>query len=205
MSMARKARRKKRQRRTATVEIDREQTAIHEAAHAVVAVRLGLPLAYTDITHRVMTAGEGGPGTMASLNEGETCVSSGYTTLVEGTSVAWQKALPDPKARESLEHLGAECAAGIVAEMSGGAKEDDWAHRDDLYGVLQCASALGIGNSTEEEAVRDFISSRYQRAVEVLIDEDKSAAWGRVTAALLERERLSGDEVRDIVAEEMET
>lgn len=88
--------------------------------------------------------------------------------------------------------------------MSCGAKEDDWAHRDDVYGVLQCASALDIGNSTADAAVREWLSLRCSAAAEVLIDEDDGAAWDRVTAALLERGRLSGDEVRAIEAEELE-
>ncbi len=57
MADRRKPRRRRGQRYylTKSLTTEREGTAIHEAAHAVVAVRLGLPLASTDVRLRRVT------------------------------------------------------------------------------------------------------------------------------------------------------
>ena len=47
---------------------------------------------------------------------------------------------------------------------------------------------------------KEWIKLRYAKARDVLM-QDNGAAWEWVTDALLERGRLSGDEVRAIVAE----
>ena len=103
-----------------------------------------------------------------------------------------------------------EMAAGIVAEMERWAGSDDPAPQDDLYQLVHLAAVLGIGNSTEQPAVKQWVADSVERATKVLVTYDDGAAWDLVTSALLECEELTGDEVRSIVgpplaeAEELE-
>ena len=83
----------------------------HEAAHAVVSVRLDLPLASTDIKQRVITTSD----KMPSLREGYVAFSSGFTTLVEGPVAAWEEPVPDPDAVAARRSFAGQTAAGIVA------------------------------------------------------------------------------------------
>ena len=107
MSRARKMKRAKAKRAKSEAKPEeRANSARHEAAHAVVGVRLGLPLASTDIRWRVF----GTPDMMPSLSKNQIGLASGYTTLVEGTARGWEDALPDPAARDSIERLACQCA-----------------------------------------------------------------------------------------------
>lgn len=169
---------------------DRFRDARHEAAHAVVSVRLGLPLESTDILRRI----EPYPG-----RQGLEVLSTGYTTLPEGTAEAWAGQLPDPEARRNLESLAVQCAAGVVAEMAGGGKSNDIAHRTDLESMIQIAGNLGIGMSTDQRAVKDWMQDCVGRAAGALF-ADNGVAWDRVTDALLGRGHLTGDDVRALAA-----
>lgn len=176
----------------------RRATAFHEAAHAVVSVRLGLPLASTDIRQRVV-----GSDSMPSLREGQVGISSGYTTLVEGSSQAWLEALPDPDARDKLERLAVQAAAGVVAEIWLGGQPGDPACRDDLQQVVQIGGMLGMGDSNLDPAMQEWMSNCVSRASDVLLTEsEEDDAVHRVADALLEREYLTGDDVRQIIAAE---
>jgi hypothetical protein len=163
----------------------------HEAAHAVVAVRLGLPLGSTDIIERQQVLGAGG----------DTINSQGYTTLREGTVRPWLEALPDAEARRNLEAFAAQGAAGIVAERDLGSTDDHPVIQEDLTAVIGVARWLGLGSDRSELPVRRFIAQATTRAEEAL-REDDGAAWERVAEALAERRSLSGDEVRRLVSEE---
>jgi hypothetical protein len=185
LTMARRTRAKKAK--------PRDDDAVHEAAHAVVSVRLGLPLASTDILKRGRINHPGGVPTGYQALE-----SAGYTTLEPGSADRWVDELPDPAARASLEALAAQAAAGIVAELSRGAKLDDPAHYDDRYGVVAIAGVLGLGTSSVEQPVRDFIVASIERAKDVLLQDD-CRAWNTVANALLERKTLTGDEVLYLV------
>ena len=170
----------------------------HEAAHAVVSVRFGLPLASTDIKQRVVTTSNTDTP-MPSLREGYVAFSSGFTTLVEGTARAWEEALPDPKAVESMRRFAIQTAAGIVAEMQRGAEINDLTHGDDIYQIVGFASVLGIGDSNEVPAVREFLGEAVTYA-EAVLRLDDGAAWDRVTSTLYRKKALTGDEVRSLVA-----
>ena len=61
------------------------------------------------------------------------------------------------------------------------------------------ASVLGIGDSNEVPAVREFLGEAVTYAEAVLLLDD-GAAWDRVTAALYRKKALTGDEVRSLVA-----
>jgi hypothetical protein len=132
---------------------------------------------------------------------GVVLVSSGYTGLVEGSARAWQRALPDPDARKALVGFAAQAAGGIVAEMARGASPFGAECRDDLFGVVQIAGVLGVGNSSDEEDVRAFVSAAVATAKEALEGRDDGIAWERVTTALLRKTALTGDDVRAIVRE----
>jgi hypothetical protein len=161
----------------------------HEAAHAVVAVRLGLPLAYTSIEigddHRR-------PWQPSGVR------SAGYTSLAEGTAQAWVDALPAPTARAAIEAFAAQCAAGIVADMDMGLPQGHVSHRDDTQEVVQCAFWLRLGESGAQPAVRTFVAAAVRRAVDVLAQDD-GTAWWHVTVALAKATKLTGAEVRALV------
>lgn len=167
------------------------EVAMHEAAHAVVSVRLGLPLESTDIIEREEAVGAAGK-TIG--------VSQGFTTLREGTVRPWLEALPDEGARRNLEAFGAQGAAGIVAERYLGSADDHPAIQEDLTAVVIVAGWLGLGKDAAEPPVRRFVAQATARAEEVLM-QDGGAAWDRVTEALIERRALSGDDVQHIVSE----
>lgn len=183
-----------------TISKARQQTAFHEAAHAVASVRLGLPLASTDIRRRVV-----GRDSMPSLADGQVGISSGYTTLVEGSAEAWSAALPDPEARENLECLAVQAAAGVVAEIFLGGQPGDPEARDDLHQVVQIGGVLGFGESNQDPAMQKWMGDCVSRASDVLLAEGEGDdAVERVAEALLEHERLSGDQVREIVGGELQ-
>lgn len=173
----------------------------HEAAHAVVSVRLGLPLESTSIRRELITASSGRPSSVP-LRPGEAFVSAGYTTLVNGTTEQWVRALPDATARESLKNFGAQAGAGIVAEMRRGAVLSDVSHRDDVQQLVQIAGILGIGTSTAEPEVRQWIAERIAVA-EAVLQDDGGASWDRVAATLARKQILSGDQVRALVYESL--
>lgn len=168
----------------------------HEAAHAVVSVRLGLPLASTDIRRRAYR-----------LQSGGMVLSGGYTTLVDGTVDSWYDALSDPEkrnwAQDQFHLLAVQCAAGVVAEKSRGVEPNNEAHRLDVSEMLKIASVLGIGESKEDPPVQKWFTSQLERAQDVLWRDD-AAAWKRVSTELHRRRTLWGDEVRGIVADEPE-
>lgn len=125
--------------------------------------------------------------------------SVGFTTLVEGTAERWQASLPDPDARASIEALAAQAAAGIIAELERGTALNDPAHSDDVYQLVQIAGVLGIGKSTADAGVREFLAVAVERAGATLSADD-GRAWAVVTQALRQRRSLVGDEVRALVA-----
>ena len=173
--------------------LDRER-ALHEAAHAVVAIRLGLPLASTDIESRPITdiSGHGIPDDVV-------VTQGGLTTLTEGTIDALLAALPGSTAREGLEAVGVMIAAGVEAEIRGGVTAHDVRCRSDVYDLVVLARVLGIGNSTGDPPVVAWMHALNVRAWGFL-RQDGKAAWHRVAAALIQRRSLSGVEVEELVS-----
>lgn len=177
----------------------------HEAAHAVAAVRVGLPLASTDIRRgrpieerqRLRDA------------DGAVSVSVGYTTLTVGTMQPWVDALPDAEARDNIECYAIQVAAGIGAELDRGGHISDPKHGDDFQQLVQIAAILKIppldGDGVAEwipaeDDVAAFIRKAINDAQEVLMADD-GTAWEHVTTELLKKHHLSGDQVRKIIAD----
>lgn len=163
-------------------------SAKHEAAHAVVSVRVGLPLASTDIRQRRQVEGNG--STLVN--------SAGFTTLEPGTTSRWRDALPDQEAITSLTLFGTQAAAGIVADINAGLRLGDVSHLDDVQQLVQIAGILGIGESNEDPAVCEWMAARVKDAGAALISDD-GAAWDRVRVALARKRCLTGDEVLSLV------
>ena len=138
------------------------RVAHHEAAHAVVAVRLRLPIVYTDI-----------------IEHGGWHSRSGRTRLGRGADA-------DP---EACAVVG---AAGVVAEgdrrkqfwkVSAGSPT-----ATDIRVMDLIATRLGVG----DELAFERWATRVVRRARALLRRDGGAAWRRVSAALLREHRVSG-------------
>ena len=177
--------------------------AVHEAAHAVAAVRLGLPLVYTSI--RAGGAGDDAISADAqrTARPGGKLLAAGHTVLERGALAQWEAVLPDPQARANLEKVSVYTAAGIVAETKMGAALNDEGNRNDLTDLLrQAATLLGSTFSLADPppAVLQWVTARLNDA-DALLRADDGAAWDRMMATLVHKKDLSGDEVLGLVAE----
>lgn len=165
-------------RAAATRAADR-RAARHEAAHAVVAARLGLPPKYTDIIEHMDR--------------------DGRTKLLREATAA------------NLDAHATVAAAGVVAE--GDRRMRFWevpfaaptAH--DIGTLVLVAQRLGVvgpdGNypdGPEDDPAFWPWASAARRRARALLRRDGSAAWRRVTAALLREHRLSGATVQALVS-----
>lgn len=174
----------------------------HEAAHAVVAVRLDLPLLYTSIV-------PGGAGDDSISDDtrktgrGGKLSTAGHTKLERYRLAQWKAALPDSNAYANLEMVSVETAAGVVAENNKGAALDHGGSHNDLVQLMQQASILlGVKFSLTDppRVVTQWLTAQLNDASE-LLQADGGVAWDRVTAALLRKKHLSGDEVRVLVGQ----
>lgn len=165
----------------------------HEAAHAVLSVRLGLPLDTVDLRTRTVESTEG----RAVPNDVDV-KSGGYATLEPGTAEKWEAEARqgDATAGARLEALAVQTMGGIVAA----GRYNDLGCRDDLYQLVGIADALGIGSRLKDPAVEAWIKGIEQRAKEILF-QDEGAAWDRVRVALERKRCLAGEEVEKLVAE----
>jgi hypothetical protein len=184
----------------AALEMRRWAVAFHEAAHAVVGVQLGLPLASVDIRPRPPEDLEAYM-LKAALPGHPVMGAEGGVSLVEGTVERWNATLTDPETRDCFVRLAALAAGGVAAEMEMGNEVNAPAHRADIVSIVHIAAALGLGRSSMDKPVQDFINAAFKRAEQVL-NEDGGRGWRAVAAALLEREMLTGDDVRAVLRRE---
>ena len=160
------------------------QRAWHEAAHAVVAARLGLPLQSVNI--RIVAQ----PGKRVA-------VSGGITNIDGKVIKRWYELLPDPEAMKQLENYGTMVAAGMIAERrrpvpnpkDPAALGDEAQLADFLFGLH--------GLNSKTPAGREWIEKRLVEAEKILLADGK--AWDTVHATLASNGEMSGDEVRGIV------
>ena len=140
----------------------------HEAAHAVVGVRLGMTLHSVDI--RLLPRRD---------DHGNVSVSCGYTSYVVSDLTA---RLGEPAARRARAIFA---AAGIVAERAHG-DGDPTACTDDVDGVMRHGTAAGV----LPVEMATFLADAVTEASRLLM-VDGGAAWLRVRTALLRQRSLS--------------
>lgn len=157
-------------------------SASHEAAHAVVGVRLGFTLNTVDIRVRAEQDASG-----------RTFVSSGYTSFfLAGLSerLGVQGAL---RARAVF------AAAGIVAERALGSV-DPTVVTDDVNGIRKCAQALGMVDRPDDPTFVAFFADILNEATEHLY-ADGGKAWARVRVELKKRYELAPKKVIELVGQ----
>lgn len=170
------------------------ENARHEAAHAVVAVRCGLPLLSTDIKRRTGQRFHDPSRTAANVD------SLGLTQLDKGFELAWDQAWKKGGVdlTELLRCSAVYGAAGVIADLEMGLQLGHPGHADDLFGIDRYARKAGCLTPQEVAAYRD---SAMEAARELLMNCDTGAAWDRVRVALLRKEALSGKEVEQMVGD----
>lgn len=156
-----------------------DRVGAHEAAHAVVAVRLGLVVAPINIRCRSACTIDS-PGTMV------------VARLVQRLAVR-----PNPAAREWLEALALYAAAGCAADAALGMKLGDVSHRGDIANLVQVARALGVGEFLTERSVQSWLAENVLVGGMLLLADD-GAACERVRAELVRKGALTGDAVREL-------
>ena len=149
------------------------QAARHEAAHAVVAARLGLPLVYTDILEHMHRSGRTrlGREAAANLTALATVAAAGIVIECDLRTRFWEGSPGTPEAGDVVQ-------LGRIAER---------------LGVLRSWRDL-----EENPAFRPWARAAVRRA-RVLLRRDGGAAWRRVTAALLRIHRVPGATVYALV------
>ena len=179
----------------------------HEAAHAVVAVRLGLPLAYATIRPWPLTPSLNN-ARLGLPSDSETWLG-GHYALVEGAVESWEKDLQssDPAARDAARkefiQYAAVISAGIGATVESKRRPSwlDIAHQGDIHDFMLVAGLLGVGRKFKTPAVQSFLNSSLIRAQIDLQKMDAGKAWDRVTTALFRKKHLTGDEIKKIITE----
>src|SRR2546426_1711044 len=143
----------------------------HEAAHAVTAVRLGLPLKYTDIIEHIDRGGRTKllrEATAANLAAHATVAAAGVVAEGDRRVRFWEVPFSAPSAHD----IG---VLVLVAQRLGLVGPDgdylDGPEHDPAFGP--CATAA-------------------RRRARAVLRRDGGAAWRRVTAALVREHRLSG-------------
>lgn len=155
--------------------------ASHEAAHAVAAVLLGLPLVFTDVRTRKTDGGYVGGCTLLAENVLRALhAESGFAAFAA--------------------RRGVQIAAGITADLRAGLPFGHVSHCGDWRLLVGIAVDLGLGASEEDAAVGEWAEGRVDAAENILVQDD-GAAWDRVRVALVRKKSLTGDEVRVLVGE----
>lgn len=169
---------------------ERRSTARHEAAHAVVATRLGLPVASV-----VIGGGGADPYGLPGASTGHTALDPARWPVYHlGQQLTDQD-------RRNITNQAVNVAAGVVAETRAGEGE-----LSDLAGLLELAAHLGVipadaagaKVSTSDPGFAPWYEDCVARASAIL-DQDGGAAWDRVRVALERKGRLSGEEVASLI------
>lgn len=149
----------------------------HEAAHAIVMVRLGLPLRDVSV----------------ATERGRDGLYHGGAAVDEGASHRWQDDPAALEAREAFEKMAAVYMAGVDCDNRLGQPAECHCHDVELA-VIQ-AAFLGIGGA----AVGRFLDEAQVVAAREL-GRDGGAAWKAVYESLdREPHRLTGGEVRQLI------
>jgi len=160
-------------RSTAGTRAADRQAARHEAAHAVVAARLGLPLVYADIVDRPHRSGRTRLRKAAEANPAAcaTVAAAGVVAERDRRAEFWHVPFTAPTATDVV--VLARCAVRV--------------------GVLRSWRDL-----EEDPAFGPWATAAVRRA-RALLRRDSGAAWRRVTAALIREHRLSGAAIYALV------
>ena len=185
-----------------TAEQEWHNAARHEAAHAVAAFRLGLPLVYTAIERRARVPDP-------SAEEATANAPVGVTVFAEGAAEAWLAALPDQAARAGIDAYAVQIAAGVWADASasrsastslwGKAKALFALSKRDYAALVELAGHLELPNGDEGEDVEATYALKAVGSAMKLLKADQ-VVWDRVTAALERAGRLTSAEVAALVA-----
>ncbi len=150
----------------------------HEAAHAVTAVRLGLPLKYTDIVEHMDRGGRTKlvrEATAANMEAHATVAAAGVVAEGDRRVRFWEVPFTAPSAHD----IG---TLVLVAQRSG----------------VVGPNGDYLDGPEYDPAFGPWASAARQRA-RALLRRDGGAAWRRVEAALLREHRLSGAAVQALV------
>ena len=156
----------------------RDLTARHEAAHAVVAVRLGLPLTELHIQQRVVQ------------------FRSGVETLANGRASVDTNALQQLESTERLLRLMLFSAGPILMERETGTVDTEKFCEHDNRALEGLVEALGL----PKQQSRDVSEWAVNVAADVLTRDDGDA-WRLVSAELRRRLFLTPARVVGLVAE----
>ena len=148
-------------------------TARHEAAHAVVAARLGLLLMYTDILEHMQRSGRTRLGRAAAANPtaSATVAAAGIVIECDLRTRFWEISPGAP-------------AAGDVMQLAK---------------IAQRLGVLRHWRDLDDDPVFASWARAAVRRAQVLLRRGGGAAWRRVTAALLRDHRVSGAAVYALV------
>jgi hypothetical protein len=179
------------------------ENARHEAAHAVVGVRLGLPVKFATIRRAPMDAAMNSRMGREGNSEGRVEIDS---TVFPSAKAGGPLTVA---AREAHERLAVQTAAGILVEYRrGGVGAMVGAGSADIAAMLETANILGIvsvpiGATVDPATLPDFqpwMNDCVNRAAAIL-ESDDGAAWDRVRMALERKRFLSGTELRTLIGD----
>jgi hypothetical protein len=150
----------------------------HEAAHAVVGVRLGMRLMSIHVRPRKLVS-----------PSGTTMLSSGFTSYELSTLITQLGRV------EAHRACAVFAAAGLVAEREHG-DGNRAATADDVDGIVRHGKAAGVQASDHAA----FLAESVNAAAHLLLCDD-GAAWLRVRSALRQQRSLSRARVEALVGD----